>query len=29
MDDRLNYEEFKNAIPIMKKWGVKIDDPRE
>ena len=29
MDDRLTYEEFKSAIPTMKKWGLKIDDPRE
>ena len=25
MDDRLNYEEFKNALPIMKKWGLSED----
>ena len=28
-DHQINLEEFKNAIPIMEKWGVKISNPEE
>jgi hypothetical protein len=26
-DHRVSIEEFKKALPIMSKWGVKITDP--
>jgi hypothetical protein len=26
-DDKLSIEEFKEAVPIMKRWGVLINDP--
>lgn len=25
-DNRLSFEEFKNAIPTLERWGVKITD---
>ena len=27
-DFKINLEEFKKAIPILEKWGVKITDPK-
>jgi len=26
-DDRVNYEEFQKAIPLLEEWEVKVDDP--
>ena len=28
-DHKINFEEFKNAIPSLEKWGVKINDPKK
>jgi len=28
-DNRIDYGEFKRAVPIMNKWGVKIVDPKK
>ncbi len=27
-DRRINLQEFKNAIPLLAKWGVKIENPQ-
>ena len=27
-DKKINYDEFLKAIPIIKKWGIEIDDPK-
>ena len=28
-DHKINLDEFKKALPLMEKWGVKIDDPEK
>ncbi|CAK9053127.1 Flagellar calcium-binding protein TB-1.7G (17 kDa calcimedin) (17 kDa calflagin) (Fragment) [Durusdinium trenchii] len=28
-DKRVNLEEFKTAVPLLKEWGVDIEDPEE
>lgn len=28
-DKQISFEEFEKAIPLMEKWGVKIDDPQQ
>lgn len=28
-DNRLNFGEFKAALPHMKKWGISVENPKE
>ena len=28
-DNQISFEEFEKSIPLMEKWGVKIDDPQQ